>query len=157
MNLELIKKDIKDLMKRMREIDTCKSIIRIEKSNGQKQVINLENQQIIFRLSINNEYIQYISTKFIPKELLLESALTVLLNFLRKISGIETLELSDYKNYPEIEEFQDLQSCSVDRIYIQKGSNLYNVKLKSRFWGNYQLEIEPLQATKIVQVMTKEE
>lgn len=151
-SLKSIKNDIKDLVRKMSRIDTANNKIKIRKSSTKYQHIDLDNLKVVFKLVVN-DYIRYISTKFVPRKLLLTSAEDVLLEFLRTITGLESKDFSDYNPSTEFEENFKLKRCILERIDLVKYSNMFNAQAQGIYFSDCEVETNTLRSIEIMQVL----
>ena len=147
-----INNDIKDLVKKMNKIDTVSNTVRIKKGTADYKNISLDELRVIFKLTVN-EYTRYISTKFVPRNLLNESSDNALFNYLEEITGLKQRELTDYNPSGEFDEPFILRNCVLDTVYVVKNTSQFNARYMKRSWGNYNFETEQLRSIMIMHVI----
>jgi len=137
----------------MQQIDNVKGLLLISKSNRQTEFYNMEWKQVIFKLEVNEEYIRFISTRFVTHDLLRDSYTSVLNDYLRRVSGIDEDKLTKIKPSIEFEEGFKLKKIAIQRIYLVKRTNRFNYAQQRKYRRrNFDIEARRLESIYIEDV-----
>ena len=138
----------------LEQIDNKKGSMMITHGWQNPELYNLSDLQIVFKIN-NNDYIRYLSTRYMSPLYVIDVAMNVLENYLIGITKLGDLAEELQGRYEEYDEDFYVESCILERIWINKRTNVYDSIVKRRQLGDYNLEVENLRSIRIKEVVAQ--
>jgi len=85
----------------------------------------------------------------------IEVAMNLLENYLIGVTKLGDIKEEALGRYEEYDEDFYIESCILERVWVNKRTNIYDSNIKRRQLGDYDLEIENLRSIRIKEVVAQ--
>jgi len=149
-----LREELKHMQRLIGQIDDKNGSMMITKGWQSPEVYNLSDLQIVFKVN-NNDYIRYLSTNYMSPSFVIEVAMNLLENYLIGVTKLGDIKEEALGRYEEYDEDFYIESCILERVWVNKRTNIYDSNIKRRQLGDYDLEIENLRSIRIKEVVAQ--
>lgn len=149
-----LREELKHMQRLIGEIDSKGGSMMITKGWQSPELYDLSDLQIVFKIN-NNDYIRYLSTNYMSPLFVVDVAMNMLENYLVGVTKLGDLKEETIGKYEEYDEDFYVESCILERVWINKRTNIYDSNIKRRQLGEYDLEIENLSSIRIKEVVAQ--